>query len=129
ALIVDGAAEPDRILAETSGLRVTAIVETHNHPDHTSALMSLVGVLGLPVLAHPDDRMPVETRPLHGGERLRVGGIDVEVLSTPGHTPGSLSYLARGFLFSGDTLFPGGPGNSDGDPARFGRIMASLDRL
>lgn len=129
AVLVDGAAEADRILALLEGLRVTAIVETHNHPDHTAALASLVEALGAPVLAHPADPMPVAAEPLAGGERLRVGTGEIEVLHTPGHTPGSLCFLTGGFLFSGDTLFPGGPGNTGGDDARFAQVMDSLDGL
>ena len=129
ALLVDGAAEGDRILDELKGLRVRAIVQTHNHPDHTQALPRLVDELSVPVLAHPGDPMPVPTEPLTGGERLPVGDLELEVIHTPGHTPGSLCYLVDGFLFSGDTLFPGGPGNTDGDRSRFARIMESLRSL
>jgi glyoxylase-like metal-dependent hydrolase (beta-lactamase superfamily II) len=131
AILVDGAAEPKRILDEVASrdLGVRAIVQTHNHPDHTQALRDLVEALAVPVLAHPDDRMPVPTEPLMGGESLPVGGATVRVIHTPGHTPGSTCYSVGGFLFSGDTLFPGGPGNTDGDRARFARIMGSLDRL
>jgi glyoxylase-like metal-dependent hydrolase (beta-lactamase superfamily II) len=130
ALIVDAAAEPERILREIGDARVVAIVETHDHPDHVQALPALVEALGAPVLAHPADRMPVPAEPLTGGETLRVGGAEVRVLHTPGHTPGSLSYLLDGRqIFTGDTLFPAGPGNTDGDRGRFERIMASLDQL
>jgi len=129
AVIVDGADEADRILGEVRGLQVEAILETHDHPDHVQALPALVEALGAPVLASPDDRWPVATEPLEDGRRLRVGGHEIEALHTPGHTPGSTCFLAGGFLFSGDTLFPGGPGNTGGDASRFGRIMASLDAL
>ena len=129
AVIVDGADEAERILREVDGLRVEAIVETHDHPDHVQALPALVDALGVPVLANPDDRWLVATEPLADGRRLRVGSHEIEAIHTPGHTPGSTCYLAGNFLFSGDTLFPGGPGNTDGDAARFGRIMASLDAL
>src|SRR4249920_2738870 len=73
ALLVDGAAEPSRILTEAEGLRVTGIAETHGHTDHVGALGALVDALGVPVLAHPDDRMPVAAEPLTGGETLSVG--------------------------------------------------------
>jgi glyoxylase-like metal-dependent hydrolase (beta-lactamase superfamily II) len=129
ALIVDGAAEPDRILAEAEGLRVLGIVETHGHGDHVGALRALVKELDVRVLAHPGDPMPVPTEPLAGGETLSVGSVDVQVLHTPGHTPGSLCFLANGLLFSGDTLFPGGPGNTRNDKAAFTTIMRSLDTL
>jgi glyoxylase-like metal-dependent hydrolase (beta-lactamase superfamily II) len=127
AIIVDGAAEPDRILAECQGLAVRAIVQTHNHPDHTAALASLVSALGVPVLAHPGDPMPVATEPAEEG-RIQVGESAVQAIYTPGHTPGSTCYLIGPFLFSGDTLFPGGPGNTGG-AGQFTEIMRSLDRL
>lgn len=127
AIIVDGAAEPDRILAMASGATVVGIVQTHGHFDHVQALASLVGALGCPVYANPDDDMPVATEPLHDGQTLRVGDVALHVLHTPGHTPGSTCFVAGDFLFSGDTLFPGGPGNTEGDPARFTRVMDHLE--
>ena len=129
AIIIDGAAEPDRILSEVDGLDVTAIVQTHNHPDHVAALPRLVEVLGCPVLAHPDDPMPVRTDALGDGGRLNVGSADIAVMHTPGHTPGSLCFLLGNHLFTGDTLFPGGPGNTGGNGSAFETIMRSLDRL
>jgi len=131
AIIVDGAAEPERILAEVAGLRVLAILQTHGHMDHVQALPRLADALGAPVLAHPSDAMPVPTEPLVGGERVPVGATTIEVIHTPGHTPGSLCFhiLDAGHLLTGDTLFPGGPGNTSKDPKAFDQIMASLDRL
>jgi glyoxylase-like metal-dependent hydrolase (beta-lactamase superfamily II) len=131
ALIVDGASDPDRILREVEGMDVVGIVETHGHPDHVQALPKLVEALGAPVYAHGDDasKMPVPTKPLRGGETMSVGDVDVTVLHTPGHTPGSLSFVARGHLFSGDTLFPGGPGNTNNKRPQFDEIMRSVDRL
>jgi glyoxylase-like metal-dependent hydrolase (beta-lactamase superfamily II) len=129
AIIVDGAASPDRILAEVSGLRVGAIVQTHGHPDHIQALPALVSALGCPVYAHPGDAMGVSTKPAGDGDVVSAGAVRLEAMHTPGHTPGSICYVAEEFLFSGDTLFPGGPGATDGDARRFAQVMASLDRL
>jgi glyoxylase-like metal-dependent hydrolase (beta-lactamase superfamily II) len=131
AVIVDGAAEPERILGELQALGATArlIVQTHNHPDHTEALPSLVAQLRVPVLAHPADPMPVATEDLLGGETLEAGSARIEVLATPGHTSGSLCFRVGAHLFTGDTLFPGGPGNTVGDPSQFREIMRSLDGL
>jgi glyoxylase-like metal-dependent hydrolase (beta-lactamase superfamily II) len=129
ALIVDGAAEPDRILEQVKGLRVVAVVQTHDHPDHVQALPALVEALACRVRAHPEDHWPVPIEPLADGTTLSVGGLEVRAVHTPGHTPGSTCYVAGRFLFSGDTLFPGGPGYTDGDPERFGRVMDSLDGL
>lgn len=129
AIIVDGAADPDRILREVEGMTVIGIVQTHGHPDHVQALARLVDTLRAPVYAHPGDKMPVPSKPLRGGETISVGEIDVQVLATPGHTPGSVSFLARGHLFSGDTLFPGGPGNTNNNKQRFAEVMRSVERL
>ena len=129
ALLVDGAADAERILAELDGLTVKAIVQTHGHFDHVQALKELVDELGVPVYAHGGDRMPVRTEHIGEGDTFEVGSIAVRALHTPGHTPGSVSFVAPPFLFSGDTLFPGGPGNTEGDPARFSQVMTSLARL
>jgi glyoxylase-like metal-dependent hydrolase (beta-lactamase superfamily II) len=128
AVIVDGAADAPRILSEVEGLRVVAILETHDHWDHVQALGELVAALGAPVFAHPSDPMPVPFEPIEDGHEVRVGASSIRVMHTPGHTPGSTCYLLRSFLFSGDTLFPGGPGRTDG-PAEFAQVMRSLDRI
>ena len=127
-VIVDGADEPERILELVDGLMVIGIVETHNHFDHVGALEALIEELDVPVYAHPDDPPPVPFTSLGDGDHLTVGDVEIGVLHTPGHTPGSLCYTAGDFLFSGDTLFPAGPGKT-GDPERFAQGMASLDRL
>jgi glyoxylase-like metal-dependent hydrolase (beta-lactamase superfamily II) len=135
AIVVDGAAEPERILAETDGLRLVGIVETHGHPDHVQALPALVEVPGVAVLAHPADTWPVPTQPVADGETLTAGRAVVGVLHTPGHTPGSTTYALLGpngtpvQLFTGDTLFPGGPGNTRGDGDAFDQVMRSVDLL
>jgi glyoxylase-like metal-dependent hydrolase (beta-lactamase superfamily II) len=65
--------------------------------------------------------------PIEPGEVIRFGAVSLTALHTPGHTPGSVCFLAGGTLFSGDTLFPGGPG-ATADPGQFAEIMASLER-
>jgi glyoxylase-like metal-dependent hydrolase (beta-lactamase superfamily II) len=131
ALIVDGANDPDRILAEVADVKVKAIVQTHGHFDHTQALERLSDELQVPVFAHPADAksIPVRTEELGEGDTIRIGDATVRVMHTPGHTPGSLSFISEPYLFSGDTLFPGGPGNTDADPRRFAQVMTSVGRL
>ena len=131
AILVDGANDAERLLAELRGLAVKAIVQTHGHFDHVQALKRLVDNLGVPVYAHGGDArsMPLATEPIGEGDELDVGGVAIRVLHTPGHTPGSLCLVAEPFLFSGDTLFPAGPGNTEGDSKRFAQIMTSLGRL
>jgi glyoxylase-like metal-dependent hydrolase (beta-lactamase superfamily II) len=131
SLIVDGASDPDRILAELGDVKVKAIVQTHGHFDHVQALERLTSELDVPVFAHGRDAamMPVKTQDLGEGDTIRLGDVTVRVLHTPGHTPGSLCLVSEPYLFSGDTLFPGGPGATDGDAVRFAQVMTSLGRL
>jgi glyoxylase-like metal-dependent hydrolase (beta-lactamase superfamily II) len=129
AVVIDAAADAQRIVAELDGANLRAILQTHNHPDHTGALGDLVALLGVPVLSHQDDPMPVPTQPLADGQVYKVGSAELRVLYTPGHTPGSTCFLVGDHLFTGDTLFPGGPGNTERDPIRFAQIMESLARL
>ncbi|MBI4729696.1 MAG: MBL fold metallo-hydrolase [Acidobacteria bacterium] len=131
AVVIDGSAGPERILPELEGFTPKAILLTHAHPDHVQALVDLAGVTGVPVLAHPAEAalVPLAIDPIAGGAAVPVGSLELQVLHTPGHTPGSLCFLLAGHLFSGDTLFPGGPGNTFGNPRAFDDIMGSLGRL
>ena len=129
AIIVDGANDPDRILREVANLHVVGIVQTHGHFDHVQALTPLVERLNVPVYAHPGDRMPVPTQHVGEGDALDVGAARIRVMHTPGHTPGSVCFVAGRFLFAGDTLFPGGPGATDDNATRFAQVMSSLGRL
>lgn len=133
ALLVDAAARADLLLAMADGFEVVACVQTHGHWDHVRAWDDLVAA-GVPVWGHAADTelFPhAVDRALEGGEVLSLGEVDVEVLHTPGHTPGSLQYLVRAadhpHLCSGDSLFPGGPGNTWGDAERFDQLMTHLE--
>jgi glyoxylase-like metal-dependent hydrolase (beta-lactamase superfamily II) len=128
ALLVDGCFDPDRIVSEAEGANVTAIVQTHGHPDHVQALGELKQRLGVPIYAHPGDDYPVPVdRKLTDGEVLPVGRREAKVLHTPGHTPGGICLLSGRHLISGDTLFPGGPGATHGDSRAFEQIITSLE--
>ncbi len=128
ALVVDASAKPSRVIPELDGFDVVGIAITHSHPDHLQHLDALRAELGNPpVYGHAGVVPSVEA--VADGATISVGDIDIRVLHTPGHTPDSICLSARGFLFSGDTLFPAGPGNTDGDAGRFRRVMASVDRL
>jgi glyoxylase-like metal-dependent hydrolase (beta-lactamase superfamily II) len=135
AIVVDGAAEPERILDQVAGAALASVVETHGHPDHVQALPEIVERTGAPVRAHPSDQWPVRTEPLSGGETLTAGRARLRVMHTPGHTPGSTTFALLDEqgrpvqLFTGDTLFPGGPGNTSNNPTAFSRIMQSVDAL
>lgn len=123
AVIVDMPAGSQEVLEAARGLRVTAILLTHTHPDHWADYDLVKGATGAPVLCHPAERiMPADRidRPLSHGEEVMVGRLSLRAIHTPGHTPGSTCFLAgpslptgRRFLISGDTLFPGGPGRTN----------------
>jgi glyoxylase-like metal-dependent hydrolase (beta-lactamase superfamily II) len=133
ALLVDGANEADAILREIGSRKLGTILQTHGHGDHIVALPDLVKASSARVLAHEADagRMPVKTERLSEGDVIGVGGAELEVFHTPGHTPGSVCFVLRQgeqtHLFSGDTLFPGGPGGTFGNADAFKTIMKSLD--
>jgi glyoxylase-like metal-dependent hydrolase (beta-lactamase superfamily II) len=130
AVIIDGSAGPERVLQELEGFRPVAIVITHNHRDHTRRLKDLVDALKVPVFAHPADAplIPVPTEALEDGTEIRVGTLMLRALHTPGHTPGATSLLLGAHLFSGDALFPGGPGATPG-PLAFQQAIRSVERL
>jgi glyoxylase-like metal-dependent hydrolase (beta-lactamase superfamily II) len=128
ALIVDGCFDPATIIAGSEGTRVVAIVQTHGHFDHVDALPALVEHYGAPVFAHPAENYPVPIdRELSDGDTVAFGAREARVLHTPGHTPGGVCLLIGRHLISGDTLFPGGPGNTWGDPRLFAQIIDEVE--
>lgn len=127
AFIVDGCFDADRIVDGAKGANVVGILQTHGHFDHVQALAQLQKQLDVPVLAHAGDDYPVTIdRELTDGDVLEMGSRTITVLHTPGHTPGSVCFLCGDHLISGDTLFPGGPGNTWGDSAAFEQIIGSI---
>jgi glyoxylase-like metal-dependent hydrolase (beta-lactamase superfamily II) len=129
ALLIDGAARFDLLVDLIGDATLVAVAQTHGHHDHVQALRELVERYQVPVYASTGDDFPVPTVPVGDGETLSVGNLSVEIMLTPGHTPGSTCYLLGGFLFSGDTLFPGGPGNTFGSKPAFKQLMGQVDRL
>lgn len=137
-LLVDPADEAPAIRAMLEGFTVDAAVVTHGHADHVAAWPALAHDPGLAMWAHRGDaaRLPAPAdRWLQDGDRLAVGDLELEVLHVPGHTEGSILLVlevvrADGrstHLFTGDTLFPGGPGDTGRDPERHTAIMDGLE--
>jgi len=114
AFLVDagGPMEPLFAKAEELGLNVTHVLLTHHHGDHVSALGdTLERYPDATVLAHPDERVPGTTGDMNPGDELTIGGLNIKVLHTPGHTAGMLNLLVDDKeLFTGDTLFKGSVG-------------------
>ena len=119
-IVIDAPHSVDEILAVVGDRKVTAIVCTHAHDDHVRVAPELAQATGAPILLHPADSPVWElTHPdrapdgaLTDGQQITVGGTTLTVLHTPGHAPGAvcLSAPELGVVFSGDTLFQGGPG-------------------
>lgn len=140
AAIIDPGGEAQGILdqAKADGVQVKAILLTHSHYDHTGAVRELREALpGVPVYLHPADAaqlgtavMPPigETLPYQEGDTVPVGNLTVQVLHTPGHTPGGVTLRVEDALFTGDTLFQGSMGRTDLGGS-YTEIMASLKRL
>jgi glyoxylase-like metal-dependent hydrolase (beta-lactamase superfamily II) len=136
-IVIDAAHDAAPILAAIGDRRLTAILSTHGHNDHIDAAEALADATGAPILLHPDDRMLwddiyPELAPdddLEQGREIRVAGtIVLETLHTPGHSPGACCFYWRagGALFSGDTLFKGGPGATGRSYSHFPTIISSF---
>jgi len=138
-IVIDAAHDAKAIEEAVAGRHVVAIVCTHGHNDHITVAPQLSADLDAPVLLNPADAMlwemthgDKEFRPLHDGQVLSAGGIELRAIATPGHSPGStcLHAPALGAVFSGDTLFQGGPGATGRSFSDFGTILASIkDKL
>lgn len=128
SVVVDAPAEAAKILKGLNGTHPRFILITHTHMDHLGALSELKSTLGIPVAVHPLDARGLPLQPetlLADGVTVSFGKIELKVLHTPGHTPGSLCFLTGNYLISGDTLFPGGPGKT-GSPAHLRQIIESI---
>ena len=138
--VIDPGYDADLVLSklDSLGLTLEAILLTHGHFDHVGAVKELAAETGCAVYLHPEDlTMPpmMTAGPLYytntyaEGIRLTLAGLDITVLHTPGHTPGSVCLLVENTIFSGDTLFQGSCGRTDLPGGDWATITKSLRRL
>jgi len=134
-LLIDAANEAPRLLSVVGDAGLSTVVTTHRHQDHWMALSDVVAATGARAVAHPADAdgLPVPTVPVVDGDSVTVGRVSLDVIHLVGHTPGSIALLYRdpspgGFphLFTGDSLFPGGPGRTT-NPTNFNSLMDDLE--
>ena len=150
AVVIDPGAEPDRIcaVAEKHGWKITAILLTHGHIDHMGACESLRTELGVKVYALTEEedllldakknlsvfieRKVVTFEPdelLRDGQELTLAGMKIQVIHTPGHTPGSVLFLTKDAIFTGDTIFQGSIGRTDFEGGNERQMMQSLRKI
>ena len=130
ATLLDAANEHDRLLRVATRLGVTSVLETHGHWDHIGAVEQ-VREAGIDVWVRTEDAamLPSYDHLLEDDTVHQVGDLRLRTVHTPGHTPGSICFALEGspMLFTGDTLFPGGPGNTFGNTTDFATIITSID--
>lgn len=147
-LVIDPGDEAERIRKAAEGKKIAAVLLTHGHFDHIGAAGDLMAEdtrlviheLDAPMLSDPDQNVsrllcgisvtaPAPTDTVREGSRLTLAGLDIQVLHTPGHTPGSSCFLIENHLFTGDTLFEHGWGRTDFPGGDEHALFASLRRI
>ena len=131
AVLLDAANEHQLLLELCQQLGVRRVLETHGHWDHIQAVPQLRDAgYSVGVTAQDAEMLPSYDEIIEDDSVIEVGRLRLHTLHTPGHTPGSMCFLLDGhpILFSGDTLFPGGPGNTTFEGGDFATVIASVDR-
>ena len=132
AVLIDAANEHEKLLELCRALGVTRVLETHGHHDHIQAVPAMREA-GYEVAVTANDAQMLKDVGydvfIEDGQVIEVGRLRLEAIHNPGHTPGSVSFKVRGapLLFSGDTLFPGGPGATHFPGGDFATIISSID--
>ncbi len=130
SVVVDAPGEADKILERLKGTNPKYILITHTHMDHLMALSELQANLKVPVAAHLLEAGNLPSPPeilLNDGDTVSFGDIELKVLHTPGHSPGSLCFLTSQYLIAGDTIFQAGPGKTR-SPANLKQIIESITK-
>lgn len=129
-IIVDAGAEPEKILLHTRS-PVAAILITHGHADHVGALRDMRRATGAQVFIHPEDAAEKggEYHELRDGEDLQVAGANLRVMYTPGHSPGSVTFVLGDHQIVGDLILPGSVGRTDLHGGSWGLLELSLRKV
>ncbi len=129
SVLIDAPGSAEAIKERLKDTTVRYILMTHGHMDHITDLEKLHRDLGATLAVHKDDAEKLPVKPdqfLSENEKINCGKLELEVIHAPGHTPGSLCFKLDGYLISGDTIFPGGPGKT-ASPSAFKQIVASIE--
>ena len=130
-MLLDAANEHEKLLELCQRLNVRRVLETHGHWDHIQAVPQLRDAgYSVGVTAEDAAMLPSYDEVIEDDSVIQVGNVRLHTIHTPGHTPGSMCFLVEGspVLFSGDTLFPGGPGATKFEGSSFPTIIESIDR-
>ncbi len=128
SIIIDTPPDPGALIEAAKQTDVQAILITHNHWDHIEGLEEVASAIDAPIGIGADDAGGLPTPPsvlIHDGDEISAGTVTLTSIFTPGHTPGSTCFSFGSHLFTGDTIFPGGPGRS-GSPEALHQLIESI---